>query len=97
MYQNVNNGNKRQYGFPNREDTRIGDFRDWLMSTTLDDRERYAQAFLDDVDAFLASIQPWITDKYGDTKMLAELREYWEPQLNNMTAELEVVCLPAES
>lgn len=85
------NSEKRHLGFPNREDTQISAFREWLLGTTLDDRERYAQAFLDDVDAFLASIQPWIMDKFGDSKMSAELRARWEPQMESLVADLEAV------
>lgn len=97
LYQNANNDNKCYLGFPNRADTRVPALRDWIMGTTLDNREKCAQAFLDDVDTFLDSTTAWVEDKYGDTKMPAELREYWEPQLGHMVAELEVVCLLAES
>jgi hypothetical protein len=81
----------RHPGFPNRKDTQISAFREWLLGTTLGDRERYAQAFLDDVDAFLASIQPWIMDKSGESKMSAELRAHWEPQMESLVADLEAV------
>jgi len=82
---------KRHRGFPNVSDTNISALRDWLYGSTLDDRERIAQAFLDDVDDFLASIQPWIMDKYGETKMTAEQRAQWESQMESLTAELEAV------
>lgn len=85
---------KRHIGFPNREDTHVSALRDWVLGTTLGDRERYAQAFLDDVDDFLASNHPWIMDKYGESKMPAELREQWEPQMESLVADLEAVCYP---
>jgi len=81
----------RHRGFPNISDTNISALRDWLYGTTLDDRERIAQAFLDEVDGFLASIQPWIMDKYGGTKMSAEQRAVWESHMEAKTANLEAV------
>jgi hypothetical protein len=91
-YQNFPPESKVTYlGFPNREDTHISALRDWLNGTTFDDRERYAQAFLDDVDAFLASIQPWIMDKYGENKMPAEVRAQWEPQMERLVSDLGAV------
>jgi len=92
-YQSPNNGNKSYMGLPNREATKIPALRDWLMGTTLDNREKNAQAFLDEVDNFLDSTKSWITDKYGDCKMSAELRARWQPQLDRMVLELEVVRL----
>ncbi|KAE9365442.1 hypothetical protein N431DRAFT_549648 [Stipitochalara longipes BDJ] len=80
---------KRHMGFPNSSDTKVSALRDWLYGTTLDDRERIAQAFLDDVDDFLASIQPWIMDKYGESKMTAELRGQWESQMESLAGDLE--------
>ena len=82
----------KHLGFPNRVDTNVSALRDWLHGTTLDDRERCAQAFLDDVDAFLASVQPWIMDKYGESKISAELRGLWEPQMESLVGDLEAVC-----
>jgi hypothetical protein len=79
-------------GFPNRSDTNIPALRDWLLGTTLDTRERYAQAFLEDVEQFVRSMQPWINDKYRDMKMSAEVRESWEPQFENQIMELKQVC-----
>jgi hypothetical protein len=80
-------------GFPRREDTNVGALRDWMLGTTLDTRERYAQAFLEDVEHFVNSMQPWINDKYGDMKMSADVREIWERQFENQVLELEQVCL----
>jgi hypothetical protein len=71
------NSEKRHAGFPSREDTYVSALRDWLLGITLDDRERYAQAFLDHMDAFLASIWPWLMDTYGQRKMSADLRAHW--------------------
>jgi hypothetical protein len=96
-YLNTNDSNKGYMGFPNREDTKIPALRDWLVGTTLDGREKCAQAFLDEVDAFLNSIKPWIEDKHGDNRMPAEVREYLQPQIDRMVVELEEVCLLAES
>ena len=79
-------------GFPNRSDTNVPALRDWLLGTTLDTRERYAQAFLEDVEQFVRSMQPWINDKYRDMKMSAEVRESWEPQFENQIMELKQVC-----
>lgn len=92
-YQSLNDGNKSAMGFPNREATQIPALRDWIMGTTLENRDKNAQAFLNEVDGFLDSTQLWIAGKYGDSKMSAELREHWEPQLDRMVVELEVVCL----
>ncbi len=39
-YQNSQNAEKRHLGFPNREDTQVPALREWLVGTTLDDRER---------------------------------------------------------
>ena len=51
-YQNSHNSEKRHPGFPNREDTQVPALREWLIRTTLDDRERIVHSFLDDVDSF---------------------------------------------
>lgn len=82
---------KRHLGFPNREDTYISALREWILGTTLDDRERIAQAFLDDVDAFLARFHPWAMDKYGECKMPAELRAQLEPHMESLVDDLEAV------
>jgi hypothetical protein len=82
---------KRHFGFPNREDTQISALRDWLLGATLDDRQRYAQAFLDNIDAFLSSIEVWIADNHGESKISADLRGNWEPQLERLVGELEAV------
>ena len=78
-------------GFPTSQDTYIPLFRDWLIGTTLKTRERYAQTFLEDVEGFVESIQPWVNDTFGDTKMTAELREFWEPQLEDSVSKFEEV------
>jgi hypothetical protein len=83
---------KLHHGFPNREDTKVGALLDWLVGTTLETRERYAQAFLEDVEQFIRLMQPWMNDKYVDMKMSAEMRESWEPQFENQIMELEQVC-----
>lgn len=92
-YQMRNNSHVQHELFPNREDTQIPALRDWLMSTTLDNRERCAQAFLDDVDVFLASVQPWLVDSSGDGKMSVEVKKFLEPQVRMKVDELEAVCL----
>lgn len=94
MHLRYQNSKKRPLGFPNRKDTHISALQDWLHGTTLNDRERYAQDFLEDVDEFLASIQPWIMDKYGENKMPCELRGYWEPRMESLVSDLEAVCHP---
>jgi hypothetical protein len=80
-------------GFPNREDTKVADLRDWLLGTTLETRDSYAQAFLEDVEQFVNSMKPWINDKYSDMKISADERKRWEPQLEGQVVELEQVCL----
>lgn len=82
----------RASGFPNREDTGVQELRDWLISTTFNDRESFAQAFLRDVESFLDSNAPWIHDRYGELKMPAEIRAVWEPQLLAKFKDLEEVC-----
>lgn len=91
FYQNSHNSEKRHLGFPNREDTQVPALREWLIGTTLNDRERIVQSFLDDVDAFLASVQPWIMNTFGEIKMSADLRAQWEPRMESLVAELEAV------
>ncbi|KAH7390044.1 hypothetical protein BKA64DRAFT_757002 [Cadophora sp. MPI-SDFR-AT-0126] len=76
-------------GFPHRPDTQIGRLRDWLVSTTFPTRESYAQAFLEDVEATLDSMMPWIEDKYADHKMPVDIREQWEPQMDRELNELQ--------
>jgi hypothetical protein len=90
-YQNPHNSEKRHAGFPNREDTQVPALREWLIGTTLNARERIVQSFLDDVDAFLASVQPWIMNKFGESKMSADLRAQWEPRMESLVVELEAV------
>jgi hypothetical protein len=90
-YQNSHNAEKRHPGFPNREDTQVPALREWLVGTTLDDRERIVQSFLDDVEAFLASVQPWIMNTFGEIKMSADLRAQWESRMESLVAELEAV------
>jgi hypothetical protein len=93
VYQDTKNENRRHFGFPNREDTRIPALRDWITTTTLHNRERCAQAFLDEVDLFLSSNQDWILDKFGDSKISSEQRALWEPRVVGIVVELEEVCL----
>ncbi|KAK0105169.1 hypothetical protein ONS95_004433 [Cadophora gregata] len=76
-------------GFPQRQDTQIGRLRDWLVSTTFPTRESYAQAFLEDTEATLDSMMPWIKDKYADYKMPSFIREQWEPQMDRDLEELQ--------
>jgi hypothetical protein len=92
-WENTGNSEKRSAGFPNRTDTGVPALRDWLYGTTLDDRERIAQAFLDDVDEFLAKVQPWLMDKFGQNKMPLEVRGQWEPQIESLVTDLEAVCI----
>ncbi|TVY91158.1 Nuclear GTPase SLIP-GC, partial [Lachnellula willkommii] len=79
----------RAPGFTTVQDTEIPALRDWLIGTTLDTRAKYALAFLADVENFVAWMQPWINDSYGDTKMKAEMREHWEPDLNGKVLKLQ--------
>ncbi|PVH76323.1 hypothetical protein DL98DRAFT_641647, partial [Cadophora sp. DSE1049] len=76
-------------GFPNREDTQIPALRDWLVGTTFSNRERYAQAFLEDVETMLESMSPWINDEHSDQKMTAELRGIWEPHFKTEVSKLQ--------
>ncbi|KAE8443183.1 hypothetical protein EG329_002282 [Mollisiaceae sp. DMI_Dod_QoI] len=89
QYMKIKGPSIKHPGFPNRADTQIGALRDWLVGTTFDTRERYAQAFLEDVENFLDSVTPWINDKYGDLKMSAEIREVWEPLVEAKLGELQ--------
>lgn len=82
----------RAPGFTTVQDTEIPALRDWLIGTTLDTRAKYALAFLADVENSVAWMQPWINDSYGDTKMTAETREHWEPDLNEKVLKLQQVC-----
>jgi hypothetical protein len=82
----------RLSGFPTVAETQIPALRDWLIGTTLNDRSRYARAFLEDVENFVAWMQPWVNDKYGDTKMTQETREFWESDLDRKVLDLEEVC-----
>ena len=79
-------------GFTTVQDTEIPALRDWLIGTTLHTRNKYALAFLADVENFVAWVQPWINGSYSDTKMRAETREQWEPDLNGKVLELQQVC-----
>lgn len=83
------NTDKRQTGFPEIEDTKIGALRDFLISTTLPKRNIYAQAFLDEVNNLLVSMRPWITDVSGNPKMTIDMRKIWEGQLELHIQELE--------
>ncbi len=96
-YQNPHNSEMRHLGFPNREDTQISALREWLIGTTLDNRERIVQSFLDDVDAFLASVQPWIMNTFGEVKMSVDLRAKWEPRMESLVSELEAVSFPVNA
>ncbi|KUJ08363.1 uncharacterized protein LY89DRAFT_742198 [Mollisia scopiformis] len=88
-YKKSKDPNKKYSGFPNIGETQIGALRDWLVGTTFDTRDKYAQAFLEDVETFLDSVGPWLKDKYSDLKMTAELRELWEHQMDEQLQELE--------
>jgi hypothetical protein len=83
---------KRLTGFPTTEDTQIPALRDWLISTTLKDRNNYAQAFLEDIDNLVTSMQPWINDTHADIKMTPQMRGDWEPQLEAAIKGLQEVC-----
>jgi hypothetical protein len=83
----------RHMAFPNFNDTQIPALREWLIASTLEPREQYAQAFLEDVEAFLNSMLPWVHNKYGDAKMTVEQREFWEPQLGQNVVQLRKVCI----
>lgn len=92
-YESKNNrGTLRLPGFQTIQDTQIPALRDWLIGTTLNTRDRYALAFLEDVENFVNWMQPWMNDKYGDTKMTVQTRERWEPELDQKVLELESVC-----
>ena len=82
-------------GFPTLQSTGIGALRDWLNSITLDSRQKIAQAFLEDVEIFYHSMQPWANDKYVDTKMPTELRAVWEARLDLQIKGLEMVSIYA--
>ncbi|RFU34362.1 hypothetical protein B7463_g1957, partial [Scytalidium lignicola] len=78
----------RSKGFPNIQDTQIGSLRDWLISTTLNDRQQYAQAFLDDIEQFLYALKPWIADTLGDALLTADQRALWSSAIEQRVDEL---------
>lgn len=90
-YQNKN-FKKKCMGFPTKQETEIPQLRDWLTKFTLDNREKNAQAFLQDVEQLIASMKPWIDDKRGDLKIYAAKRKQWEPALQARIKELNLVC-----
>lgn len=80
-------------GFPTSVATGIGALRNWLNSTTLDSRDRNAQAFLVDVESFCIEMLPWANNEHGDMKMSAEVRALWDKDLNAKIGSLNEVCL----
>lgn len=82
----------RMEGFRTPQDTQLPSLRDWLIGTTFAARESYALAFLHEVENFVTFIQPWINDKYGDTKMSSAMRELRKPEADCEVSKLEEVC-----
>ncbi|TVY88490.1 Nuclear GTPase SLIP-GC [Lachnellula willkommii] len=62
-------GSANVEGFLKLSDTRIPQLQRWLNETTLQDRERHAVAFLEDVVSFKLSIAPWIAHTSAEFKM----------------------------
>ncbi|KAH8820314.1 hypothetical protein F5884DRAFT_866052 [Xylogone sp. PMI_703] len=85
----IANPRYKQRGFTNIQDTQIGALRDWLISTTLDDRQQFAQAFLDGVEQLVQSIKPWIADTLGDAMLTSDQRVQWSSILDEDVDELK--------
>lgn len=92
-FSRVNNPRCKTPGFSSIQDTQIPALRDWLISTTLHDREKYAQAFLHDVDQFLCSIKPWISNVVGDVMLTQKEKAIWSSAIEQSLSGLRKVCL----
>jgi DNA-binding cell septation regulator SpoVG len=73
-YKNSPNLERKYIDFPNRANTNVFAFRDFVYEITLNNREKITQAFLNKIDTFLTSLQLWIMEEYSESKMAADLR-----------------------
>jgi hypothetical protein len=63
-------------GYPKRSDTGIARLRKWLIKTTLASRNDNALAFLERLEDFRVSFEPWLSDNSLDFKLVRHQRKY---------------------
>lgn len=91
LYIKPQKANWKVSGFPTLGDTCIPELREWLITKTLEPRERYATEFLEEVEECVVWMLPWVHDKYGDIKMDVQVRTHWESETSSKVAELQQV------